>query len=165
MKTEVALKITEAATAVVMMLLVAAPAIAGPLETARAHEQTFDNAILACNPAAADELYEDDAMAIYPGADDIGPGKVAIAKLLKNFTIAFCPNDEKKSALKDVKFAASPLGPDYIMIIRVIDATDKNGNHAVMRATKVIHQVGGKWRYLVDHTSVGLAATPAGGGQ
>jgi ketosteroid isomerase-like protein len=164
MKTEVALKITEAAAAVMMMLLlIAAPAIAGPLETARAQEQSFDNAILACNPADADELYENGAMAIYPGAGDIGPGKVAITKLLKNFTAAFCPNDEKKSALKDVKFAASPLGPDYILIIRVIDATDKDGNHAIMRATKVIHQADGKWRYLVDHTSVGLASTPAGG--
>ncbi len=164
MKMEVVLKITEAATAVVvMMMLIAAPVLAGPLETARAHEQSFDNAILACDPAAADELYENGAMAIYPGADDIGPGKVAITKLLQNFTVAFCPNDEKKSALKDVKFAASPLGPDYILIIRIIDATDKTGNHAVMRATKVIHRVGGKWRYLVDHTSVGLASTPAGG--
>jgi len=164
MKMEVVLKITEAATAVVvMMMLIAAPALAGPLETARAHEQSFDNAILACDPAAADELYENGAMAIYPGADDIGPGKAAITKLLQNFTVAFCPNDEKKSALKDVKFAASPLRPDYILIIRIIDATDKTGNHAVMRATKVIHRVGGTWRYLVDHTSVGLASTPTGG--
>jgi hypothetical protein len=27
----------------------------------------------------------------------------------------------------------------------------------------VIHLTNGKWRYLVDHTSVGLASTPAGG--
>lgn len=165
MKTEVVLKISEAVTAVVMMLLIAAPVLAGPLETARAHEQSFDNAILACHPAAADELYQDDAMAIYPGQDDIAPGKEAITKLLKNFTVAFCPNVGKKSALKDVRFAASALGPAYIMIIRVIDATDKAGNHALLRATKVIHQVGGKWRYLVDHTSVGLASAPPGGNQ
>ena len=165
MKTEVVLKITEVAVAMMMSLLIAAPALAGPLDTARAHEQAFDNAILACNPAAADELYENGAMGIYPGADDVGPGKVAIAKLLKDFAVAFCPDNEKKSALTDVKFAASPLGPDYILIIRVIDATGKDGNHAVLRATKVIHRTGGKWRYLVDHTSVGLAPAPAGGDQ
>jgi len=165
MKAEVALKITEAAAAVVMMLLVAAPALAGPLETAREQDQSFDHAILACQPDDAAALYQDDAMAIYPGAADIGIGKEAIAKLLKNFAAAFCPNEQKKAALKDVRFAATPLGADYIMIVRVIDATDKDGNHAVVRATKVIHQVGGKWRYLVDHTSVGLASTPAGGGQ
>lgn len=165
MNREVTLKITKAAAAVVMMLAMAAPALAGPLETARGQEQQFDNAILACNPAGAAELYEDDAVAIYPGAADIGRGKDEIAKLLKNFTEAFCPNAQKKSALKDVSFAASALGPAYIMVVRVIDATDKDGNHAVMRATKVIHQVGGKWRYLADHTSVGLASGPAGGGQ
>ena len=159
------LRITKAATAAMMMLLLAVPALAGPLETARDQELSFDNAILACDPAGAGELYENGAMAIYPGADDVGPGKVAITKLLKNFTAAFCPNDQKKSTLKDVKFAASPLGPDYILIIRVIDATDKNGNHAIMRATKVIHRANGTWRYLVDHTSVGLASTPAAGGQ
>jgi ketosteroid isomerase-like protein len=159
------LKITRAAAAVVMMVVMAAPALAGPLDTARAQEQQFDNAILACNPADAVELYEDDAVAIYPGATDIGRGKDEIGKLLKNFTVAFCPNDQKKSALKDVSLAASPLGADYILIVRVIDATDKDGNHAVMRATKVIHQVGGKWRYLVDHTSVGLSSGPAGAGQ
>ncbi len=157
------MKISKVAATVVMMLLVAAPAMAGPLETARAHEQKFDNAIMSCKTSDADELFEDDAVAIYPGADDIGRGKDQIAKLLKDFAVAFCPNDQKKAGLKDLSFAASALGPDYIMIIRVIEATDKNGDHAVLRATKVIHHIGGQWRYLIDHTSVGLAATSAGG--
>lgn len=164
LKVEVTLKITGFAIAMVIMLA-AAPAWAGPLETARDHEQAFNNAILACKSEDAVALYEDDAVVIYPGADDIGRGKEAIAKVLKNFTAPFCPNERDKSALKDASFAASELGPDYIMVIRVTEATDKDGNHAVMRATKVIHHIGGQWRYLVDHTSVGLASVPAGGGQ
>jgi ketosteroid isomerase-like protein len=160
---EVGLKIAQAALAVLTGLAVAIPAWAGPLETARDHEQEFNNAIVACNPADAAELYEDDAVAIYPGASDIGRGKDQITKLLQNFTVAFCPNDQHKAALKDVSFAASPLGEDYISVIRVIDATDKSGNHALLRSTKVLHRLNGQWRYLVDHTSVGLAASPGGG--
>lgn len=154
-----------AAAVVVIMLMGVSVASAGPLETARQQEQQFDSAILACNPSGATELYEDDAVAIYPGADDIGRGKDAIAKLLKDFSAAFCPNDSRKAALKDVSLAASPLGANYIVVIRVMEATDKHGAQALVRATKVIHHVGGKWQYLVDHTSVGLNAAPSGASQ
>jgi ketosteroid isomerase-like protein len=157
--------IDAAAAVVVLMLIGASVALAGPLETARQQEQKFDSAILACTPSSATELYEDDAVAIYPGADDIARGKDAIGKLLKDFSAAFCPNDSRKAALKDVSFAASPLGADYLVLIRVIEATDKNGDHALVRATKVIHHIGGKWQYVVDHTSVGLNPAPSGSSQ
>jgi hypothetical protein len=156
------LKINEMAMALVATLAIAMPATAGPLESARAQEQSFDSAILACTPDAASELYEEGAAAIYPGEGDIGLGRAAIAKLLKNFSAAFCPDDQKKAGLKDIRLAATPMGPDYVMIMRVIDATDRQGNHALFRTTKVIHQAGGKWRYLSDHTSVGLATAAEG---
>jgi len=152
------LKIKYAAIAVLATLVTAAPAMAGPGDTARAQEQSFDSAILACNADGAGGLYEEDAVAIYPGENDIAVGRGAIAKLLKNFAQAFCPNDQKKASLKDVRLAATPLGTDYILIMRVVDATDKQGNHALFRSTKVIHKSGGKWHYLSDHTSVGLAS-------
>ena len=163
MKPEAGLKTTWFAMAVVMMLAMAAPALAGPLETARAHEQTYDRAILSCNPQDALELYGEDAMVIYPGATDIGFGKNEIAQPLKDFEAAFCPDERHKDALTDANFAATPLGPDYIMIVRLINATDKNGNQAEVRSTKVIHRVHGQWLYLIDHTSVGLASGPAAG--
>jgi len=149
------------AAMVLVTLLLASPALAGPGETARAQEQSFDGAILACNPEAAAGFYEDDAVAIYPGENDIAVGRNAIGKLLKSFSQAFCPNDQRKSALKDIRLAATPLGADYILVMRIIDATDKQGNHALFRSTRVLHRSGSKWRYLSDHTSVGLAA--AGG--
>jgi ketosteroid isomerase-like protein len=137
-------------------ILVSTVAWAGPLETARGIDQQFDNAILACKPDTAVELFDDDALAIFPGQGEMERGKVAIARLINNFSKAFCPNDLKQSTLKDASFAATPLGPDYVMIVRVIDATDKNGARAQFRATELIHQTRGKWRYLVDHVSVGL---------
>jgi hypothetical protein len=161
---EVALKTTWLGMAAVMMLAIAAPALAGPLETARAQERAFDRAILGCRPTDALELYQDDAMAIYPGATDIGLGKNQIGPLLKNFAGAFCPDNHKKDALKDLSFAASPLGADYIMIVRIVGATDKNGDQATVRSTKVIHRDRGQWLYLIDHTSVGLSSGPASGG-
>ncbi len=154
------MKISQAAIVVAAIVLLASPALAGPGETARAQEQSFDKAILACNPEGAVGFYEDDAVAIYPGENDIAIGRNATSKLLKSFDQAFCPNDQKKAALRDVRLAATPMGPDYILIMRVIDATDREGNHALFRSTKVIHQSGGKWRYLSDHTSVGLASAP-----
>ena len=155
------MKLTPALIGALAIAAIATAAWAGPLESARAHEQGFDGAILACNAEAAD-LYEEAAVAIYPGEGDIAIGRGAIGKLLKNFSDAFCPNDQKKASLKDVRLAATPMGPDYVMIMRVVDATDKQGNHALFRSTKVIHQTGGKWRYLSDHTSVGLAAAGEG---
>jgi len=156
------LKIKTMVMAMVGTLALAMPAMAGPLEYARAQEQSFDSAILACTPNEAAELYEENAVAIYPGEGDIGIGLVGITKLLKNFSAAFCPNDQKKAALKDIRLAATPMGPDYVMIMRLIDATDKAGNHALLRSTKVIHQTDGKWRFLSDHTSVGLVAATEG---
>lgn len=146
------------ATVIGMMALgLATVAWAGPLETARGIDQKFDDAILACKPDTAVELFDDDALAIFPGEGEMERGKVAIGRLVNNFSKAFCPNDLKQSTLKDASFAATPLGPDYVMIVRVIDATDKNGARAQFRATELIHQTRGKWRYLVDHISVGLA--------
>jgi ketosteroid isomerase-like protein len=144
--------------AVTLMLWMSALAGAGPLDTARVQEQKFDSAVLACKPDAAADLYADDAVAIYPGEGDFGIGRPEITKVLNTFSSAFCPNDVKRAALKDVRFAATPLGTDYILVLRIIDATDKAGNHAVFRMTKVLHRSGEKWWYLSDHTSLGIPA-------
>jgi hypothetical protein len=150
-------KRTSEAIITAMLLSISMAVWAGPLETARGIDQKFDDAILACKPDTAVELFDDDALAIFPGEGEMERGKVAIGRLVNNFSKAFCPNDLKQSTLKDASFAATPLGPDYVMIVRVIDATDKNGARAQFRATELIHQTRGKWRYLVDHVSVGLA--------
>jgi hypothetical protein len=42
------------------------------------------------------------------------------------------------------------------MIVRIVDATDTQGT-VRGRATELIHRSGGKWRYLVDHASLGIS--------
>ena len=134
---------------------------AGPLEDARNIDQRFDNAILACKPDAALQLFEPGAMAIFPGQGEMEAGQKAIGRLVDNFSKAFCPDELKAASLRNASFAATPLGPDYMIIVRVIDATDRNGARAQFRATELIHQVKGQWYYLVDHVSVGLAPASA----
>jgi ketosteroid isomerase-like protein len=145
-----------AAAAIVACTMFSTIAWAGPLETARAVDQRFDDAILACKPDNALELFENDALAIFPGQGEMERGKVAISRLVNNFSKAFCPNELKASTLRNASYEVTPLGADYIMIVRVIDATDRNGARAQFRATELLHQMGGKWLYLVDHISVGL---------
>jgi ketosteroid isomerase-like protein len=163
----IALKIINVAAAALMVVLLAAPVLADATATARVHDQAFDDAMMACTPNAALELYEDNAVAIYPGEGEIGGGKSQISKLVKDFGTAFCPDDQKKAGIKTLSLAATPMGPDFIMIVRQFEVTDKFGNKALVRATELIHQKDGKWRYVVDHASVGLplASATSGGGQ
>jgi hypothetical protein len=90
------------------------------------------------------------------GEGEVARNKAAIKQLILNFFTAFCPDKHKKVGYKDVSFDAIPLRPNYIMIIRVVDVTDKDGNLARLRTTELIHKSGGKWRYLVDHASIGV---------
>ncbi|MGH7841789.1 MAG: hypothetical protein ACREQT_09765 [Candidatus Binataceae bacterium] len=159
------MKIISVVMAAAMTLLLARAAWADAVDTARAHDQAFDNALLACTPEAALDLYEEHAAAIYPGEGELGGGNSEILKLIKNFDSAFCPDDQKKAAIKSVSLSATPMGPDFIMIIRQFEVTDKLGNTALVRATELIHQKDGKWRYVVVHASVGLPRAPAGGGE
>lgn len=154
-----------AVTVVAILLGVAhaAWAAAAPLATARAIDQHFDDAILACTPDRAVELFESDALAIFPGEGEMERGKIAIARLVDNFSKAFCPNELKASSLRDASYAGSPLGADYMMVVRIIDATDRNGARAQFRATELLHQTGGKWLYMLDHISVGLPAAAGAG--
>lgn len=145
-----------------MTLALAGPALADATATATAHDDAFDNAILACTPDAALELYEDNAVAIYPGEGELGGGKSQITKLIKNFSAAFCPDPDKKASIKNLSLSATPMGPDFIMVVRQFSVTDKLGNQAIVRATELIHQKDGQWRYVVDHASVGLPLAPSG---
>ncbi len=149
------------AVALAMLLAVATNVWADPLSIAHSVDDRVNNAALTCNPQEMIDLYEDHAVAIYPGEGEIGRNKSEIAKLVKNFFTAFCPDEHKKVGYKDMSFTATPLGPKYIEIVRVMDVTDKDGNLAHMRTTEVIHQTNGKWRYVFDHASIGVPPAPA----
>ena len=133
---------------------------ADAIAIAKAHDEKVNKAIEQCKPQEMIDLYDNNAIAIYPGEGEIGRGKGQIATIVKNFFTEFCPDPDKKVGYKDVSFNAIQLSPNYIMIIRILDVTDKDGNQARLRATELIHKSGGRWRYVVDHASIGLPPPP-----
>ena len=149
--------------AAISAILIARTAVASadPLAIAHSVDDRVNDAVVTCNPQEMIDLYEDKAVAIYPGEGEIGHNKAEIEKLVKNFFTGFCPDPNKKKGYKDISFSATPLGPKYIEIVRVMDVTDKDGNLAHMRTTEVIHESAGKWRYVFDHASIGVPAAPA----
>jgi hypothetical protein len=144
-----------AATTAVLLAL-SAVASADPLTIAHSVDDRVNDAVLTCNPQEMIDLYEDNAVAIYPGEGEIGHNKAEIEKLVKSFLTGFCPDEHKKVGHKDLSFSATPLGAKYIEIVRVMDVTDKDGNLARLRTTEVIHEADGKWRYMFDHASIGV---------
>ena len=150
---------TKPAIAVAIVLALVTNVRAAALTIAKAHDERVNNAVKQCKPQDMIDLYENDAVVIYPGEGEIGRGKAEIAKIVKNFFTGFCPDQNKKVGYKDVSFNAIALSPTYIMIIRVLDVTDKDGNLARLRTTELIHKSGRKWRYLIDHASIGEPPT------
>ncbi len=144
-----------------VLLALAPNAHADALAIAKALDGRVDNAVKQCKPQLMVDLYETNAVAIYPGEGEIGRNKAGINRLVGDFFTAFCPDEKKKVAAKDVSFDAIQLGPKYIMIIRVVDVTDKDGNATRLRATELIHKSSAGWRYVVDHASIGVPAPPA----
>jgi len=120
---------------------------------ARAHDAAYDKATLAYDVKTMLIFYEDKAEAIYPGEGEVATDKAGIEKLIRNFISPWCSQGHEKPTLKEISFHAVPLGPDYIMIVRIVDATDTQGT-VRGRATELIHRSSGKWRYLVDHASL-----------
>jgi hypothetical protein len=150
------------AMALAILLVLAGYARADALTIARGIDERVNKAVEQCRPEDMLELYESNAIAIYPGEGEIARNKAAIKKVIGNFFSVFCPDEHKKVGYKDVSFDAIPLAPNYIMIVRVVDVTDKDGNLARLRTTELIHKSGGKWRYLVDHASIGVPSPPPG---
>ena len=141
---------------IVMVLRSVTTAFADPMAIARAHDAAYDKATLAYDVKTMLIFYEDKAEAIYPGEGEVATDKAGIEKLIRNFISPWCSQGHEKPTLKEISFHAVPLGPDYIMIVRIVDATDTQGT-VRGRATELIHRSGGKWRYLVDHASLGIA--------
>jgi ketosteroid isomerase-like protein len=151
---------TRTAMGLVMIFALVTNARADALAIAKALDERVNNAVKQCKPQDLVNLYEKDAVAIYPGEGEIGRNKVEIERLVKTFFAAFCPDEKKKVTEKDVSFDAIQVGPKYIMIIRIVDITDRDGNPARLRTTELIHNSAGNWWYVVDHASIGVPPAP-----
>jgi uncharacterized protein (TIGR02246 family) len=144
---------------IALLVLLEAPAFADPAAVGRKHSEAFQKACTAGDVPGVMALYENDAVAIWPGEGEVATGKDAIEKL----AAALCKPNGSTLKLKSQESRA--IGKDYILNIGRWENTGvgPNGKPATfdVRTTELLHRSDGKWRYAVDHASVGL---PASGG-
>ena len=124
------------------ILMCAGPALADPAAVVKAHSDAFGKSFNACDVPAALDLYEDNAVLIWPGEGEVANGKAAIAKVIK----ANCSGAAKPS-LKQVSSDSRAIGKDYIVNVGMWDDTLTGPD--------------GKWRYTIDNASIGVPPPPA----
>ncbi|HEY2773116.1 MAG TPA: SgcJ/EcaC family oxidoreductase [Candidatus Binatia bacterium] len=125
----------------------------------RAVSEAFEKACNSGDVAAVMELYEDDATAIWPGEGEIAKGKPGIHKLVADLCKA-----SAKATNKLVSQQSIAVGKDHILNVGRWTATgpgpDGKPSTVEIRTTELLHKSGGKWRYVVDHASIGLPPPP-----
>jgi uncharacterized protein (TIGR02246 family) len=145
--------------ATLLVLGVSAPAFADANTVARAHSEAFARACASGKLDAVLALYEDDAIVVWPGQGEEAKGKAAIEKL----AAALCNAKDPAPVLKSVE--GRQLGKDYVATHGRWEQSSKapDGTTAVVviRTTEVLKETGGKWRYVVDHASIGVPPPPA----
>ena len=150
--------------ALVSSSMLVGAAHADPVADAKTVTDAFSKAFEACDVPAVVELYEDNAVVIWPGQGEFATGKPAIEKIVK----ANCSGPSKHS-LKEVSSDARAVGKDYIIHIGQLDDTmtgpDGKSMTLRIRTSELLHKSGGKWRYVVDHASAGLPPPGAEGGK
>jgi uncharacterized protein (TIGR02246 family) len=143
-----------------MIPISAAAAHADPASDAKPVFDAFTKSFAACDVPAMLALYEDNAVVVWPRQGDMAIGKAAIEKLFK----ANCSAPSKQSVTA-VSGETRPAGKNYIIHFGQIDSTmtGPDGKPVMMRIrdTELLHKSGGKWRYVVDHASVGIPPAPS----
>jgi uncharacterized protein (TIGR02246 family) len=142
------------------ILMCAGSALADdPAAVVKALSDSFGNAFNACDVPAALNLYEDNAVLIWPGEGEVAKGKVAIANVIK----AEC-SGAAKSSLKQISLDSRSIGKDYIINVGMWDSTiigpDGKPTTARVRTTELLHRSNGKWLYAIDNASIGLPPPP-----
>ncbi len=142
------------------ILICSGIAWADPAAVVKAHSDTFGKAFNSCDVPAALNLYEDNAVLIWPVDGEVATGKAAIEKVIK----AQC-SGAAKSSLKQISSDSRAIGKDYIINVGMWDSTapgpDGKPTTARVRTTELLHKSAGKWRYVIDHASIGLPPPPS----
>jgi uncharacterized protein (TIGR02246 family) len=142
------------------IVMCASSAWADPAATVKAHSDAFGKAFNSCDIPGMLDLYEDGAVLIWPGDGEVATGRSQIEKVLK----AQCAG-ASKSSLKEISSDSHAIGKDYILNIGMWDDTmpgpDDEPMTSRVRTTELLHRSKGKWRYVVDHASIGLPPPPA----
>jgi uncharacterized protein (TIGR02246 family) len=137
-----------------ILIVAASAAHADATSDAKAVADMFGRAMTTCDMAALGDLYEDDAVAIYPYVGDEAKGRTEIVKMAKRYCgPAF-------TGFKQVSAVAEQIAPDYIVNVGVWEAPPAmltpKATVQKIRTTEVLHKgADGKWRYVVDHASIG----------
>lgn len=144
--------------ALAAMMLVAisdGPALAADATAiARAHSEAFGRACASGKVDAVLALYENDAIAVWPGQGEEAKGTAEIAKLAANL----CNGKDPAPVLRSIE--GRQLGPGYVATRGTWEqstkAADGKTTTVVIRTTEVLKETHGTWRYVVDHASIGL---------
>lgn len=143
-----------AASSVLLLITFEAPALADPTAIAKEHSEAFSQACSAGDVPGVLALYEDDATVIWPGQGDVAKGKAQFEKLVTATCKASAPPLKLKSQ------DSTQVGDDYIVNVGMWEdtVTGPDGKPATVdvRTTEVLHRNNGKWRYIVDHASIGM---------
>ncbi len=147
-------------TGVVAVALFAHPASADPPpEPARDIAQRFYTACNAHDVEAVAALYTDDAIVIWPpaGAEGVGPAAG------RDFATKFCTKDAPPVELVAVE--GRDIGGGQVLAHgtwkQTVTAPDGTKASFKVRTTEIIVNSGGKWKYRMDHASIGAAAPEA----
>lgn len=145
----------------VMICLIAAflacagSALADPASVVKVQDEAFAKAFEACDVTAMLDLYEKYATIIWPGEGEVATGKPAIAKVAKSVCA-----DATKSSLTVISSNPRAIGKDYIINVGMWDYTAPGSagkpTTSRLRTTELLHKSDGKWRYVIDHASIGL---------
>jgi ketosteroid isomerase-like protein len=145
--------------ALLLSSMLAIAAHADPAADAKTVTDAFNKAFEACDVPAVLALYEDNAIVIWPGQGEVATDKAAFEKIVK----ANCSGPSKPS-LKEISSEVRPIDKNYIIHTGQLDDTgagpDGKPSTLRIRTTELLHKSAGKWRYAVDHASVGLAPPP-----
>lgn len=143
--------------ACVLLGALVTPALADSAATAKDVSESFQKACSSGDIPAVMQLYEDNATVIWPMEGQFAKGKPAIQKL----AAGLC---KPSGALKLISQESKPIGDNYIINVgRWEDnapGPDGKPSKIEVRTTELLHRSAGKWRYQVDHASIGLPPPP-----
>jgi uncharacterized protein (TIGR02246 family) len=135
--------------------LLAQTASADPTGEARAHAEAFARACQAGDVAAVMSLYADDAVVIWPGHGQEAKGRAEIERLVSGLCTG---RPGTKLVLESIE--ALPLDDTHLATVGrwQNSSTGPRGQRLSrqVRTTEVLVKRDGKWRYLIDHASVGV---------
>jgi uncharacterized protein (TIGR02246 family) len=135
--------------------LVAGSAGADPAADAHALGESFARAVASGDVDAVLDLYAEDARAIYPGQGQEARGKTALKAMLERDL----PN-LRKATLAQRSSDAIAIDDTHIMNVgRWEMGAPGRAATTTIRTSELLVKDGGRWRYLVDHASIG--APPA----